>query len=80
MSRASPRSPDQINTSRHCLLTRIECFPARFPFNFIKMIARRRPQVEITSRIIDYLQFSEQSILDFSGYLLAGFIIQIKIP
>jgi hypothetical protein len=53
--------------------------PGQISPQLFKMIARWRPQVEITRRIIDDLQLSEQSILDFSGYLLAGFIVQIKI-
>jgi hypothetical protein len=77
MSWASPRSPDQVNTNRHCLLTLLPC---QISSQLFKMIARGRSQVEITGRVIDYLQLSEQSVFDFRGYLLAGFIFQIKIP
>jgi hypothetical protein len=77
---APPRSPDPVNISRHCLLTRTESLPAKFPLNFRKMINRRRPQVEITGRVIDQLQLSEQAVLGFTGYLLAGCVFQTKIP
>src|SRR5208283_4215291 len=38
MSEASPRLPTHRKTSRHCLLTRIECHPSRLPRSFSKWL------------------------------------------
>ncbi len=39
---------------------------------FLKMIARRRPQVPITRRVINHLQFAKQPVRQIGGDLLSA--------
>jgi hypothetical protein len=51
------------------------------PCQLFKVIARRTPQIQITGCIINYLQFSEQTIpkIFYHGYTVTPLITSIKV-